>query len=57
MKTLSERQIQRWATDWIRENRPGEVRPFWLTTMLLAFQAELEMTNDATEKGNKPENG
>jgi hypothetical protein len=57
VKKLAERELQRWSNEWLAARRPGEIKPFWLTELLLALEEKLEGMNHAAETRQKPQNG
>ena len=55
VKTMTLRQVQMWADGWLRKNRPVEIRPFWLTSLMSDFQTELtgQGGDHANEEGQQ----
>lgn len=53
MRALTDREMQVWIDNWLRRNRPGDVRPFYLTRMMCDFQTELKGDGHADEEGQQ----
>jgi hypothetical protein len=54
MRVLSERRVQVWINEWMRKNRPQDIKPFFATQMVCDFQTEMMEDNHADAEGKEP---